>query len=429
MSVGLKVKGLYFSYGKENILNDLDLTIDPGSFVCIVGPNGSGKSTLLKNISKALLPGRGEIRLGEYNLLSLRPKQVAQQMAVVPQDTHIEFAFTVYETVLMGRTPFMGRFQSEGPKDFALARWAMEITNTWHLRDRPVTEISGGERQRVVVARALAQEPRIILLDEPTAHLDIQHQMELLELLQSLNKTSGLTVVAVLHDLNLAAHFSEYVVLMKDGRIFAEGEPQRVLSSENIRDVYGMEVAITDNPFTGRFNIIPLGRSKAAAKNGRGVNVHLVCGGGTGIFLLDRLTQLGYRVSCGVLNIGDTDWSRAKALGVQVAEEAPFASISNVSARKNRTLMERSHCIILTSIPFGMGNLVNLELSLEALKQGKHLLVISNGDFDQRDFTKGKAGAILEEIKKNGGKIMINPQEVFSFLDEVRESLFPGQSG
>ncbi|WP_028307747.1 ABC transporter ATP-binding protein [Desulfitibacter alkalitolerans] len=413
----IKVKNLQFGYGKNIILKGINLEIKPGSFLSIIGPNGSGKSTLLKNISKSVLPQKGDIELDSINLLSMKPRQIAQRMAVVPQDTTIEFSFSVYETVLMGRTPFLGRFESEGPKDFALARWAMEITNIWHLKDRSVTEISGGERQRVVVARALAQEPRVILLDEPTAHLDIQHQVELLELLQSLNRTTGLTVVAVLHDLNLAAQFSEHVVLMKDGKIFAEGSPDQVLTPANIRKVYSMEVAITDNPLTGRFNVIPLGRTKSDSKGGKGLHVHLICGGGTGIFILDRLVQLGYKVSCGILNIGDTDWSRAKMLGVEVVEEAPFAPIGEKSLSMNRALIQKANYIIITPIPFGKGNLANLQLSAEACQTGKPVLIMAN-DFEKRDFTEGHAQRLLEEMKQAQGVFVNTPQEIFEFLEK-----------
>lgn len=412
----IKVKNLHFGYGKSIILKGISLEIKPGSFLSIIGPNGSGKSTLLKNISKSVLPQKGEIELDTMNLLLMKPRQIAQKMAVVPQDTTIEFSFSVYETVLMGRTPFLGRFENEGPKDFALARWAMEITNIWHLRDRSVTEISGGERQRVIVARALAQEPRILLLDEPTAHLDIQHQVELLELLQSLNTTTGLTVAAVLHDLNLAAQFTKHVVLMKDGEIFAEGSPDQVLTPANIRKVYSMEVAITDNPLTGRFNVIPLGRTKSNSKDGKGLHVHLICGGGTGVFILDRLVQLGYKVSCGILNIGDTDWSRAKMLGVEVVEEAPFAPIGEKTLSMNKVLMEKANYIIITSIPFGKGNLPNLQLAAEFCRTGKPVLIMAN-DFEKRDFTAGAAGAVVEKMRELGAVFIDTPQELFEFLE------------
>lgn len=420
MSSALEVKNLNFDYGEGKVLHNINLKVERGSFYAIIGPNGSGKSTLLKNMSKAVMPCSGEIWLDSLNLLKLKPSEVARRMAVVPQGTHIDFPFTVHEAVLMGRTPFLKKFQNENARDFALTKWAMEITNTWYLKDRPITEVSGGELQRAVVARALAQEPRILLLDEPTAHLDIQHQMELLELLTSLNKTTGLTVVAVLHDLNLAAQFSEQVVLMREGEIFAVGEPQEVLTPENIKTVYEVEVALTDNPLTGRFNVIPLGRSKRQQADEIGLKLHIICGGGTGSFIMDKLVQLGHRVSCGVLNIGDTDWSRAKMLGLEVIEEAPFAPISKRSLDRNRSYIEKTDCVIITAIPFGKGNIPNLELALDHCKKGNPLIVIED-ESEERDFSGGRAREIMEEIKRHGGFIVNNSQAVFDCLNEVKK--------
>jgi iron complex transport system ATP-binding protein len=204
----LTAQNLIFRYRDKNILDGLSLDIEQGSFVSIIGPNGSGKSTLLKNIAAELIPQQGIVLLENRDIFKIRKKTLAQTMAVVPQESGGDFAFSVADTVLMGRMPHQKRFQGDSEQDLAIIREAMELTNTWHLRDRLITELSGGEKQRVIVARALAQQPRLLLLDEPTSHLDIQHQLELLELLERLNKARGLTVIAVLHDLNLAARFS-----------------------------------------------------------------------------------------------------------------------------------------------------------------------------------------------------------------------------
>ncbi|MGI6226589.1 MAG: ABC transporter ATP-binding protein [Peptococcales bacterium] len=419
MSEHLQINNLYFKYDYDLVLENINILVNKGSFVTIIGPNGSGKSTLLKAISKVILPNKGQILFDNLDIAVLNQKLLAQNMAVVPQNINIDFPFTVFDTVLMGRTPFLRKFESEGKKDHAIATWAMELTNTLHLKDRKVTEISGGELQRVLVARALTQEPKMILLDEPTAHLDISHQIELLELLQSLNTTTGLTVIAVLHDLNLAAQFSDYIFLLKDGQVVVSGEPEKVLTTENIRKVYKMEVSITDNLLTGRFNIIPL--TKTTNKiNGKGLHVHLICGGGTGLFLFDKLAFLGYKVTCGVLNIGDSDWSKAKKLGLNIAEEAPFAPISKKAALKNEELIMQANCIIVTPVPFGPGNLINLELALDACKKNQPVLVIQHTDSKQEDFTNGAAKKLLNDIQNAGGKFINNPQEIFDFLEHIR---------
>ncbi|MDD4344265.1 MAG: ATP-binding cassette domain-containing protein [Eubacteriales bacterium] len=418
MNYHIKINNLNFGYSEKKILDDISITIQKGTFLSIIGPNGSGKSTLLKNIAKNLEPQSGEIWLETLDLLKLPPVELAKKMAVVPQTFQIDFPFTAMETVLMGRTPFLKRFQSETEKDFTLAKWAMELTNTWHLKDRSVTEVSGGELQRIIVARALTQEPKIILLDEPTAHLDIQHQMELLELLESLNKTTGLTVVTVLHDLNLASQFSEEVIMMKDGKIFASGKTSEVLNAENIRAVYEMEVLLAENPLNQKFNIIPLARSKNINIENKNIIIHIICGGGTGIYLIDRLQQLGYSLSAGVLNIGDSDWSKGKKAGIKIIEEAPFAKISEKTINNNLEAIFTSDLVVVTPIPFGMGNLPNLEMALSGAEKGKKVIIIKNNDpLLNQDFTNGKAKDILEKMETAGAEYVENYFDFFEYLE------------
>lgn len=420
MDYHIKIKNLNFSYSKKNILDDISITIKKGTFLSIIGPNGSGKSTLLKNIAKNLEPESGEIWLETLNLLSMPPVELAKKMAVVPQTFQIDFPFTALETVLMGRTPFLKRFQTESEKDYTLAKWAMELTNTWHLKDRSVTEVSGGELQRIIVARALTQEPEIILLDEPTAHLDIQHQMELLELLESLNKTTGLTVVTVLHDLNLASQFSEEVIMMKDGKIFASGKTSEVLNADNIRTVYEMEVLLAENPLNQKFNIIPLARSKHIDIDNKNIKIHIICGGGTGIYLIDRLQQLGYTLSTGVLNIGDSDWSKSKKAGIKIIEEAPFAKISEKTINNNLEAIFNSDLIVVTPIPFGLGNLSNLEMALIGAEKGKKVVIIKNNDpLLNQDFTSGKAEEMLNKMELAGADYVENYSEFFNYLENL----------
>ncbi|MBO8168265.1 MAG: ABC transporter ATP-binding protein [Thermoanaerobacteraceae bacterium] len=417
--LSLNIDKLSFSYGSQKILEDLTVQFQAGSFVSIIGPNGSGKTTLLKNISAALVPQKGKVLLQGQDVLRIKPKKLARQMAVVPQDTAVNFAFTVFETVLMGRMPYLKRFESESDRDVAVARWAMEVTHTWHLKDRSITEISGGERQRVIVARALAQEPQVILLDEPVAHLDPQHQMELLELLQTLKESKNLTVVTVLHDLNLAAQFSDYVVLLHKGKVFAAGRPEEVLTVKNIEQVYRVEVVIIPNELTGRFNIIPVAKSTPPQGKLRNCRIHLVCGGGSGAFIMDRLVRSGYQVSCGVLNIGDNDWRKARELGIEIAYEAPFSPISEKAYQKNERLLDRADVVVLLSLPFGAGNLSNLEQVYSALKQGKKVLVVGDRNLAGRDFTGGKATDLYDAIVKDGAVLLAEVKDIFNVLETM----------
>lgn len=252
------VKKLEWYYQNKRILNKINIDIHTGEFFSIIGPNGSGKTTLLKNISKNLEPNKNSIFIKGEDLLSINNKKLAQIIASVPQNTFIDFEFSSLDIVLMGRTPYLNRFQSESGKDIKIAKKAMEYTNTWHLKDKNINQLSGGERQRVIVARAIAQETDILLLDEPISHLDIHHQIEILDTIKSLNKNRKLTVVAVLHDLNIAAQYSDKIVILNNGNIVSYGEPEKVLTEDNLSKVYNMKFHIMKNPITSKPYIIPL---------------------------------------------------------------------------------------------------------------------------------------------------------------------------
>ncbi|HYH05329.1 MAG TPA: heme ABC transporter ATP-binding protein [Bacillota bacterium] len=253
----IDIHKLSFSFAKDPVLQDICLNFAKGKFYTILGPNGSGKTTLLKTIAKLYEIKQGEISVNGVSLETLTPKNLAQQLAVMPQDTAIEFEFSVLDVVMMGRNPYLSRFVEESEADLNLARQAMEITNTWHLRDRSITQLSGGERQRVMIARALTQQTGIIALDEPVSHLDIHHQIALLKQISEMNRVHEVTVLAVLHDLNLAAAFSDYLVLMHQGRIHCHGVPEEVLKPDIIEAVYGVAVHIIQAPDTGRPYVIP----------------------------------------------------------------------------------------------------------------------------------------------------------------------------
>lgn len=416
MGPHLSVHELAFSYGNDPILKEISFQVEQGGFVVIVGPNGSGKSTLLKNLSAVLTPASGQVFLDGEVLYQVPPKELAKKLAVVPQDTTVQFPFTVMETVLMGRMPHQRRFQGDTPEDLAVVEEALKRTNTWHLRERSITELSGGERQRVIVARALAQEPRVLLLDEPTAHLDLQHQMELLHLLQDINENSKVTILAVLHDLNLAAQFSKYIILLHNSCIYAAGTPEEVLTAQNIREVYGMEVVVTPNQLTGRFNIIPVALREQVEMKEQKLHIHLICGGGTASFLMEQLVQQGYQVSCGVLNIGDSDWAKAKSLGIELVEEIPFAGIKEETYRLNRRLLNKAQVVVVLPIPFGYGNVGNLKQALEAGKLGKRVLLVGDEAIEQRDFTNGEATAVYQELLQSGAVVIEQASQLFPLL-------------
>jgi iron complex transport system ATP-binding protein len=244
----LQASQVSVSYGQKQVLREVSLSLAPGEMVGLIGPNGSGKSTLVRAFSRVIPLRAGCVSIGGRNLVTLSRSEAARYIAVVPQNPTLPEAFTVLEVVMMGRTPHLSLLRSESRQDLLVVRRAMELTETWALAERRIEQLSGGERQRVVLARALAQEPQVLLLDEPTAHLDINYQVALLDLVRELKEEQGLGVLLVLHDLNLAAQYCERLLLLHHGQVFAEGHPQEVITEANIRAVYGAQVHILPHP-------------------------------------------------------------------------------------------------------------------------------------------------------------------------------------
>ncbi|HWR60748.1 MAG TPA: ABC transporter ATP-binding protein, partial [Clostridia bacterium] len=226
----MRIEGLSFGYDLKKVLEQIDMSIRKGSFFCLVGPNGSGKSTLLKLITAALKPDKGVVYLEGRNINQMKNREMAKLISFVPQNTALEFDFKVMDVVLMGRHPYINKLRGETREDIDTAEKAMQYTNTAHLRDRSFMELSGGERQRVILAQALAQEPEILVLDEPVSHLDLQHQVEILNLIKKMCIDMKLTAVTVLHDLNMASAYSDYIVMLKDGRVRLQGTPFETLT-------------------------------------------------------------------------------------------------------------------------------------------------------------------------------------------------------
>jgi iron complex transport system ATP-binding protein len=247
----LRILNLSAGYGARLILHQVSLTVEAGQVVALVGPNGAGKSTLLRVLS-GILPARGgEARLNGDDLLRLKPADRARRVAVVPQMIHLPESFTVGEIVLMGRTPHLPLWAGESRRDCDLAWQAMCRAQVEHLSERYVGELSGGEQQRVVLARALAQEPQVLLLDEPTAHLDLKHQVSVLELVRSLARDSRLAVLLTLHDLNQAAQFADRVALLQRGEIVAQGLAPEVFTPDQLSRVYDVPITIAQHPASG----------------------------------------------------------------------------------------------------------------------------------------------------------------------------------
>ena len=244
----LRLEQVSLGYGRRTILKDASLEAKPGEVLGIIGPNGSGKSTLIRGMTRLLTPSSGQIFIDGHTIDSLKHSDLAQLVAVVPQNAVLPELFTAVEVVLMGRTPHLGLFRYESERDLTIVHNAMEATSTIHLAERRVGELSGGEKQRLVIARALAQEPKVILLDEPTAHLDIHYQIETLDLIHQLCRNQNLIVVIALHDLNLAVQYCDRLVILNQGRIHSQGIPDTVITAQTIKEVYGADVCVYPHP-------------------------------------------------------------------------------------------------------------------------------------------------------------------------------------
>ncbi|ELZ16702.1 ABC transporter [Haloterrigena salina JCM 13891] len=330
----IAVDGVSRSFGDLPVLEDVSLTVDPGEFVGFVGPNGAGKTTLLRLISGALEPDSGTVTVDGVDVHDVPSKRSSQLVSVVPQDTTLSFSFPVRDVVEMGRHPHRSRFSGPTPEDRAVVERALERTRTAELAARPIDEVSGGQRQRVVLARAIAQATPVMLLDEPTASLDVNHQLETLELVREL-VAEGRTVCAAIHDLELAARYCDRLVMLADGEIYRNGRPADVLTGESLSDVFDATATVTRNPITGTETVTAFPNDagvgvRSEDESDRRVRVHVLGSGQTAAGVVARLATAGERfdVSVGPVTSGDTAAETARSLEVDRLEVAPFESLS-----------------------------------------------------------------------------------------------------
>jgi ABC-type cobalamin/Fe3+-siderophores transport system ATPase subunit/adenosyl cobinamide kinase/adenosyl cobinamide phosphate guanylyltransferase len=283
LGTSISANAIGFAYGLAPVFSDVSFRLEQGHFLGVVGPNGAGKTTLLKCLAGLLKPSDGEILLGGGCLSRLQREEIAKIVAVVPQDTQVGFGFSVEEFVMMGRIPHLKRFSRETDRDQEAVRWAIESTGMTPFAERLVTSLSGGERQRAAIARALAQEPKVLLLDEPTSHLDIRRQVEILDLVKIMSRERDITVVGVFHDLSLASMYCDEILMMTDGGTRYSGTPEEVFTQENVGSVYGDRVVVTDHPVHSTPLVAP--RSRIELNNSN------VLGRESGIW--DKLCKVG----------------------------------------------------------------------------------------------------------------------------------------
>ncbi len=390
----LKFEHVAAAYGDREVLKDVNLTIREGEFAGLIGSNGTGKSTLIKCVSGLLPLKRGSIRICGKENAALKNKERAQLVAVVPQSYHVEYDFTVEDIIMMGRNPYLSFRRKESEEDQEIVQEAMRVTNTEMFRGRYYNELSGGERQRVILARAIAQKPRVILLDEPTSALDVHHQIEVMELIARLNEEENMTVLAVLHDINMASRFCKRMIMLQNGEVTADGTPDQVINRENMESLYQMKLMIRENALFHKPEIVPIRVMEEKQIPARR-HIHVICGASGAVRLLEELDARGYEVTAGVLNQGSEDWAVCQALDLKCVEIEPFTPVTEEKQQENLEMMKDADIVLVADVPFGKSNLMNLR-GLENVS-GEiyfHKNALSN------DYTAGELVPILENLGK-----------------------------
>jgi iron complex transport system ATP-binding protein len=446
----LQARNITFGYGRQPLFYDVSLGIQAGAMVGLLGPNGSGKTTLLRLLSGVLQPQQGQILLEEHDLQAWGRRRAAQHIAVVPQEFHVPFAFTVEHMVSLGRTPFIkGFFGAASRRDELIVKDAMEAAGVTPFAQRVFNELSGGERQRVIIAMALAQQPVVLLLDEPTAHLDIKYQVETLELIQRLNQERGMTVIAAMHDLNLAARYFSRLILCQRG-VVADAGPAEVLEPGLLSRVYGMKVQVGILRGAQHLSVLPPGNElEEKPMSLHYPQVHVMAGGGSGEVLMRALADAQIPFVAGALNIGDSDHALALRLADEVITEQPYAPIAPETLERVRASLARISVLVICPTPIGPGNVALLQEAVFAAQHGVSVLFLAANEHDDnipdaslltddgllqrtgmaaRDYTGGEGLKYVMQLLQLGAKVVSSVGEAVEVLrtyEGTREGTIP----
>ncbi len=438
----LEVCDVSFGYQQKTLLYALALSVQHGEMVGLLGPNGSGKTTLLRLLSGVLQPQQGQILLEGRDLRAWGRRGVARRIAVVPQELHMPFAFTVEHMVSLGRTPFVRPFLgSRTQQDQQAVQAAMLSADIAPLAGRIFNELSGGERQRVTIAMALAQQPLLLLLDEPTSHLDIKYQIETLELAQKLNREQGVTIIAAMHDLNLAARYFPRLLLFQRG-IVADAGPAEVLEPDLLSRVYGVNVQVGILRGAEHLSVLPPDEKNNGDRHALQSQVHVIAGGGSGALIMRALADLHIPFAVGALNIGDSDHTLALRLAADVITEQPYAPIAPETLARVRNSLAHVKVLLLCPTPIGPGNLPLLQEAVRFSASGRPVIFLSPPDIETvcapaqpvqtddgalqrsgmaaRDYTGGEATRLVTQLLRQGASVAASVGEA---LDMVREQL------
>ncbi len=388
------IRSLEVSLGGRRVLGPLDLMVAPGCFMGILGPNGSGKTTLLRTLTGGIVPSAGEVLLHQRSLRDYKAGELARSAGVVPQQFSLDFSFTVEEMVAMGRYA-QGRPAADSE---AVAR-ALEATGMTPLAGRLVTDLSGGERQRALVAQTLAQQTPVLLLDEPLNNLDLNHQLEIMQLLRRLH-ADGKTIVVVVHDLNMAAQYCEELVLLDRGLLVARGTPQDVLDPSIILEVFKVRVAVHRHGC--RPYLTPVWSRASEGPSMREQKVHVVAGGGAAAELLEELITRGFTPTLGIVSVFDTDYAVAHRYELDVVSAPPFEPFPPEAIEAFDSLVREADTLIVAPVFFGRGNLAPLRTAVAAAQAGKRVIVLGRPTIEERDLCDGEATALNADLLAAG---------------------------
>jgi iron complex transport system ATP-binding protein len=409
----LEVSGISTRIDGRVIVDSISLSVSRGEVVGVVGANGSGKTTLVRTLAGLLRADSGEVVVDGLVFDSsgdrASRRNWACKVAYMPQSPE-SHPFTTFESVLMGRYPHLGRFELEGSGDRDLAWAAMERTSTTEFVNRKLDTLSGGERQRVLMARVLVQQADVLLMDEPTASLDLRHQILTMNLVREETRERNAGAVVILHDLSLAARFCDRLVVLHEGKKLADGTPWEVLTPGNLRTAFGVEGLVEPDPVTGKPHVLILGTDGSSSENlvGMGRTVHLICGAGSGRELMHQLRISGYKVTVGVLGIGDSDREASERLGLNYVAAPPFSSITDEQHDSHLALVKAADHVVLLPMAVGMNNVRNLVAALSA----SEVIVIeppkglgNSFDSEVSDYTDGIATKLRRGLIEKFGEI------------------------
>lgn len=396
-----EIRGLEVELGSRLVLGPLDLEIKQGTFLGMLGPNGSGKTTLLRTIAGGIKPKTGSLTFEGRSIDSYRAAELARRAGVVPQQFQLDFNFTVGEMVAMGRYAHSARGRTDvSAADGEAVAAALAATGMTAMAERPITELSGGEKQRALIAQTLAQQTPTLLLDEPLNNLDLNHQLETMQLLRSLNR-EGRTIIVVVHDLNMAAQYCDELLLLRDGCQAARGTPAEVINPQTVLEVFGVRVVVHREG--SRPYMTPLWSGmRHLQSDGQARRVHVIAGGDAASGILHELVSRGHAPTVGIVSVFDTDYSTAQRYELEVVSAPPFQAFPVEALEEHERLSIEAEVIVVAPIFFGPGNLTVMQAVLDAARAGKKVIVVDGAQIAERDMSNGAATQLFAELASLG---------------------------